>query len=109
MLIKLKLNILRTMAKVKFLNQPKPRKESDWFLVAKLWPHKTKKDAMSGRFGVKTKDAKGNLQDVFGSIEISSEDPLMIRPNLNQREGKRDPSHLVYMLKEGAEQTKKGA
>ena len=90
------------MANIKFLKEPKERKESEWFLVAKLWEHKTKKDSMSGRFGIKTKDADGALSDVFSTIEIKADDPIMIRPNLNQREGKNDPKYQVYMLKSSA-------
>lgn len=95
------------MSKIKFINEPKARKESDWTLVAKLWPHKTKKDALSGRFGVKTKGEKGELLDVFESIAISPGDPIMIRSNMNQREGKQDPSFLVYMLKAGVKEDAK--
>lgn len=93
------------MAKIHYLQgqEPKARRESDWALVGKIWPHKTKKEALSGRFGIKTKDDKGVLQDVFQGIEIKAGDPIMIRPNLNQREGKKDPSHLIYMLKAGVE------
>lgn len=94
-------------AKINYLRDPVERKESDWVLVGKVWPHKTKKDALSGRFGIKVKDDKGALVDIFETIEVSSEDPIMIRPNLNQREGKRDPSHLMYMLKVN-ETVKKG-
>ena len=90
------------MAKIKFLREPKARKDSDWALVAKLWPHKTKKDSMSGRFGVKTKGEGGALVDTFESIQVSADDPIMIRPNLNRRDDKNDPTFLVYMLKEGA-------
>ena len=78
---------------------PSPRKPSDWILVGKAWPHKTKKDAFSGRFGIKTKDPSGQLQDIFTEITVASGDPIMIRPNPNQREGKRDPAYLMYMLK----------
>ena len=85
---------------IKFLKEPKARRESDWILVGKLWPHKTKKDSMSGRFGVKQKDSEGKLENVFSMIEIKADDPIMIRPNLNRREGKNDPSFQVYMLKE---------
>ena len=87
---------------IKFLQEPKARKESDWHLVAKLWPHKTKKDSFSGRFGIKTKDKDGKLQDVFSLITIKADDPIMIRPNLNRREGKNDPSHQIYMLKDAS-------
>lgn len=91
------------MSKINFLKESKPRKESDWALVGKVWPHKTKKDALSGRFGIKVKGEGGELEDVFDSISIASGDPIMIRPNLNQRDGKQDPSYLLYMLKEGAQ------
>lgn len=94
------------MAKINYLNEPAERKPSDWALVGKIWPHKSKKDALSGRFGIKTKGEDGQLSDVFNSIEIKAGDPIMIRPNLNQREGKQDPSHLMYMLKGGAQETK---
>lgn len=91
------------MSKINFLKESAPRKASDWALVGKVWPHKTKKDALSGRFGIKTKSAAGELEDVFDSITIASGDPIMIRPNLNQRDGKKDPTYLLYMLKEGAQ------
>ena len=88
------------MAKIKFLKQPGVKKVSDWALVGKVWPHKTKKDAFSGRFGIKQKNEAGELIDIFSSIEVKSDDPIMIRPNLRQREGKQDPTYLMYMLKE---------
>jgi len=87
------------MSEIKFLKEPKARKESDWFLVGKVWPHKTKKDAYSGRFGVKSKDAAGSLTNTFDEITVKPDDPIMIRPNTNQREGKKDPQFLLYMLK----------
>lgn len=90
------------MAKINYLNEPKARRDSDWALVGKIWPHKTKKEALSGRFGIKTKTTSGELLDVFQEISVKSGDPIMIRPNLNQREGKKDPSHLIYMLKNAA-------
>ena len=88
------------MTKINF-NSESQRKESDWALVAKLWPHKTKDDAFSGRFGLKVKDESGELKDVFDKITLHPGDPIMIRPNQNRRDGKKDPSHLVFMLKEG--------
>lgn len=91
-------------AKINFIKEPAARKESDWALVGKIWPHKSKKDALSGRFGIKTKGEDGQLSDVFNSIEIMAGDPIMIRPNLNQREGKKDPTYLMYMLKKGVEE-----
>lgn len=87
------------MAKINFLKTPSPRKESDWALVGKVWPHKSKANALSGRFGIKSKDQSGQLQDTFTEIQVSAGDPIMIRPNLNQREGKKDPAYLMYMLK----------
>ena len=95
------------MAEIKYNSdvEVKPRKESDWALVAKVWPHKTKKDSFSGRFGVKIKDDKGELKDTFDAISIGSGDPIMIRPNQNRRDGKNDPSHLIFMLKEGKEKS----
>ena len=87
------------MAKINFLKQPSPRRDSDWTLVGKVWKHKTKANALSGRFGIKTKDESGQLQDVFTEITIKTGDPIMIRPNQNQREGKKDPQYLMYMLK----------
>ena len=87
------------MAKINFLKMPLQRRESDWVLVGKAWPHKTKKDALSGRFGIKSKDESGQLQDNFSEIVVTAGDPIMIRPNLNQREGKKDPAYLLYMLK----------
>lgn len=87
------------MAKINYLKEPSQRKESDWVLVGKVWKHKSKAEALSGRFGIKVKDEKGELQDVFTDLTVSSGDPIMIRPNLNQREGKKDPTYLMYMLK----------
>lgn len=94
------------MAKINYLKEPTERKPSDWALVGKIWPHKSKKDALSGRFGIKTKGEDGQLQDVFNSIEVKAGDPIMIRPNQNMREGKQDPSYLMYMLKAGAKENK---
>lgn len=94
------------MAKINYLNEPAERKPSEWALVGKIWPHKSKKDALSGRFGIKTKGGDGQLSDVFNSIEIKAGDPIMIRPNLNMREGKKDPTYLMYMLKAGVEEPK---
>lgn len=90
------------MAKINYLKEPNPRRESDWALVAKIWPHKTKANAFSGRFGVKTKGESGELLDTFSQIVVQPGDPIMIRPNLNQRQGKKDPAFLVYMLKKSA-------
>ena len=87
------------MAKINFLKTPALRKESDWAQVGRLWPHKTKKDCFVGRFGIKTKDQSGQLQDMFSEISIVPEDAIMIRPNLNQREGKRDAKYQILMLK----------
>jgi len=86
------------MSKIHFLQEQKPRRESDWALVGKIWPHKTRKDSFSGRFGVKTKTDKG-LVDIFDKLDVKAGDPIMIRPNLNRREGKNDPTFLIYMLK----------
>jgi len=90
------------MSKINYLRQPSQRRESDWALVGKVWKHKTKTNAYSGRFGIKTKDESGQLQDVFTEITIQPGDPIMIRPNQNQREGKKDPQFLMYMLKKAA-------
>lgn len=86
--------------KINFLKEPKSRKESDWALVGKCWPHKTKDGALSCRFGVKTKE-NGKLVDVFSGINVSPDDPIMIRPNTNRRNDK-DPTQQMYMLKEEA-------
>ena len=90
--------------KINFINEPEKR-ESDWALVAKVWPHKTKDNSFSGRFGVKVK-VKGELKDTFDKVNVTPGDPIMIRPNQNRRDGKNDPSHLIFMLKEGAKDTK---
>lgn len=93
------------MAKIHFLSQQEgTRKPSDWQLVGKLWPHKTKADAFSGRFGVKVKDGKGGLTDIFNQIVIKPEDPIMIRQSNFQ--GEKAPKYLIYMLKDEAK-TKK--
>lgn len=78
------------------------KKVSDWFLVGKVWQHKTKADCLSGRFGLKVKDTAGELQDVFSEITIKAGDPIMIRANTHMRADKKDPSYLMYMLKDSA-------
>jgi len=90
------------MAKISYIKEPSPRRQSDWALVGKVWKHKTKANAFSGRFGIKTKDESGQLQDVFTELNVLPGDPVMIRPNQNQREGKKDPLYLIYMLKKAA-------
>lgn len=89
--------------KINYIKEPAERKQSLWALVGKAWPHKTKKDALSGRFGIKTKSESGELVDIFQEISVKPGDPIMIRPNQNQRPGKKDPSHNLYMLKNAVE------
>ena len=90
---------IKIMAKINYLKEPTARRESDWVLVGKIWPHKSKKNAFSGKFGIKNTNAAGQLVDVFSELTVAPGDPIMIRPNLNQRENKNDPSYLIYMLK----------
>ena len=93
------------MAKINYLKDDKPRKESDWKIVGKLWPHKSKKDALSGRFGVARKEGD-KLVQLFDEITIKPDDPVIVRPNTNMREGKNDPSHILVMLKDNAKAAK---
>lgn len=88
------------MATIKYLKSTTTKsKESDWALVGKVWQHKTKSDSLSGRFGNKVKDSKGELVDTFSELTIKAGDPIMIRANTRRREGKQDPLYLMYMLK----------
>ena len=85
---------------LRYIKGQEQTRQSDWRLVGKLWPHKSKPDAFSGRFGVKTRNASKELIDVFDQIVIKPDDPVMIRKaNFT---GEKSPSHLIYMLKEEA-------
>ncbi len=83
--------------RMNYLNEPSA-KISDWQQVGKLWPHKTKADAFSGRFGVQTKNAKGERVEIFSELTIKADDPVMVR--LSGFKAPKAPTHLIYMLKE---------
>lgn len=86
------------MSVIKFIEGQKP--QSKWRMIGKGWTHKSLQGAISGRIGMKSKDAEGNLQDVFSEITLKPDDAILIRPNTKKRPDSKDPDYVILVLAE---------